>query len=222
MSRQKFQKHAQTRKKMYVHHTKKMWTSVSECTVREFGEKASVLRLLHQRQAQMLQILDRWLVAPSLIASMASAAVSSTIPVDEDNTWPRYLAAGFALTAGILTGISKHMHFSERAESHRRTSMSYAKIYRVVATELALSRSHRTTAAELLRKVRMQLDSVGEDALILDRSIVHRFMLNFENKENICIPEVCNGLKRIAIRIDDDSIDDVHDIDDSTGNDEIA
>lgn len=178
-----------------------MWTTLSENTLREFGEKTSVLRILHMRQSQDLSRWDKYLLVPSVLCSVTSAALSATL--DESVTWAPYCAGGLALIGGIFTSIKQHLRYSERTENHKRAACSYGKIYRLVTTELSLSRQHRTRADELLKKVRHQLDSVSEDAPLIDRNIVNSFMETFDNSDNITLPEVCNGLKRIHVRIAD-------------------
>jgi hypothetical protein len=182
-----------------------MWNSLSESILREFGEKASVLRILHSRQAQNLVKWDRWLLVPSLLCSVSSAAMTTALSMEQDEY--RYTAAVFAFLAAIFTSIKEHLKVAERTEAHKRASAAYGKIYRQVAAELSLARGQRATGRECLTKTRTALDQISEDAPIIDRKIINSFLSSFNNSDNIAIPEICNGLKRIQIRTDDDTAD---------------
>ena len=177
---------------------KSMWSNLSEAIVREFGERASVLRTLHTRQAQSMLWWDRLLFLPSLMCSMTSAAIQTT--ADPESEGWKYAAASLAVIAGMLTATSKHLHLSERAEMHKKVAGHYATTYRLATTELAMDRGSRTSADALLTDMRQKLDTAGADAPIIERRIVNGFMTTFKNPDDIALPEVCNGLKRIKIR----------------------
>ena len=169
-----------------------------ENIVREFGERASVLRTLHLRQAQFLLRVDRWMFLPSIMCSLSSAALQTTTATEDDSV--RWISASLAVCAGMLTATSKHLQLSERSELHKKAADTYAKIYREAASELVLCRSARLSAPDLLAKMRLQLGNTSGEAPLIDRHIVNGFMQSFDNKDNIALPEVCNGLSRIAIR----------------------
>ena len=180
-----------------------MWSDLSETIVREFGERASVLRTLHTRQAQSMLWWDRLLFLPSLMCSMTSAAIQTTAD-PESEEW-KYVAASLAVFAGMLTVTSKHLHLSEQAELHKKVAGYYATTYRLATTELAMDRGSRTCADVLLTDMRQKLDATGADAPIIERRIVNEFMRTFKNPDNIALPEVCNGLNRIKIRTDENT-----------------
>lgn len=175
-----------------------MWNHLTETILREFGEKASVLRILHLRASQRLVMLDRWLLVPALLSSTASAAIGATF--DPENEHWKYIAACLALGSTMLTALNKHMRLSERSDMHRKSASMYGKTYRHITTELAFNRDHRSKADEFLKKVRHSLDVAGEEAPIIERAIVRDFLSEFSNKDSIALPEVCNGLSRIRIR----------------------
>ena len=176
----------------------KMWNNLTETILREFGEKASVLRILHLRASQRLVVMDRWLLIPSLVCSTAAAAIGATF--DPENEHWKYTAASLALGSTMLTAMNKHMRMSERSDMHKKSASMYGKAYRHITTELAFNRDHRSKADEFLKKIRHCLDVAGEEAPLIERCIVRDFLAEFSNKDNIALPEVCNGLSRIRIR----------------------
>ena len=175
-----------------------MWSSVNEGILREFGEKASILRILHLRQSQWLNRMDKWFVLPSLLLGMASAAMQTTMDAEPEHV--KYTSAALSLCSVMLISANKHMKFAERADSHKASSHVYAKTYRFVTTELALDRDTREKPVALLKKVRDQMGFATEHAPLIDRHIVDAFLCTFENPDDISLPEICNGLRRIKIR----------------------
>ena len=175
-----------------------MWNQLTETILREFGEKASVLRILHLRASQRLTVMDRWLLIPALACSTASAAIGATFD-PENESW-KYTAAALALSSTVLTALNKHMRLSERSDLHKKSAGIYGKAYRHITTELAFNRDHRTKADEFLKKIRHSLDVAGEEAPVIERAVVLSFLSEFSNKDDIALPEVCNGLSRIRVR----------------------
>jgi hypothetical protein len=178
-----------------------MWTSLSETILREFGEKASILRILHFRQVQSLTRWERWFLVPSLVASISAATITGTMDIELGHI--RYTAAGLSFLAAACTSIKEHMRFAELAEAHRRAAGTYAKMYRQITTELAMAREQRSDARETLKAIRGQLDQIGEDAPVISRGVVNEFLATFDNQHDIALPEICNGLKRIRVRTTD-------------------
>lgn len=177
------------------------WTDLAETIVRENGERASVMRTLHTIQAQALLHTDRLLFIPSLMCSIASAAIQTTV-VDSDG-W-RYTAAGLAVVAGTLAAANKHLQLSEQSNMHRHAASAYATAHGLATAELALSRSERICAKTLLTDMRQSLDATTKIAPVIDRKIVTEFMRTFENQDDIALPDICNEFKRILIRDDSD------------------
>lgn len=175
-----------------------MWNGFDERVAANFGERASVLRLLHLRSSVRLVHFDRYMMVPSLLCSTASAAISSIAEPESDTM--RYIAAGLALSAGMLVAINKHLKFSERSFAHKRSANAYGKLNRLVTVEMALDRSRRKKSDDLLTKVRHTMDSVTEESPLIEQCVVDNFMSSFSNTENICLPEVCSGLSRIMVR----------------------
>lgn len=187
-----------------------MWNGCDEKVMAEFGERASVLKLLHLRCSQKLTRWDKYIIIPSLLFSTASAAVIST--ADPDNDIIRYTGAAMALLSGMLVAVNKHLKFSERADAHKHTSAVYGKINRHVVVELALTRLHRGKSNDILHKTRSMMDAISEQAPLVSQCVVNDFMKNFTNAHKMSMPDICLGLVPIKIRCDENIDDDTNEL----------
>ena len=186
-----------------------MWTGADEKVLAEFGERASVLKILHGRAAQKLQRFDKYCIIPSLILTTTSAALIAVGEAEDETV--RYLAAAMSLFGGMLVAVNKHLKFSERADSHKHTSSVYGKINRHVIVELALNRGHRGKTTEVLHKIRNMTDTASDEALLINQCIVNDFMKNFTNAHKISMPDICLGLVPIFVNENEDGdAEDIH------------
>lgn len=177
------------------------WNAISENVMKEIGEKSSVLRVLHINTYQQLKWQERLLVIPSLLSSTASAALSTMNSEDDDIM--RYIAGGLALLGATTVAISKHFAFGERSRQHLVVSHAYGKLHRQITAHLSLNRSQRGRPSEVLSKSITTSDNITEEAPTIPRGIVESFMDEFENSQQITLPDICFTFSPIQIRSDE-------------------
>ena len=173
------------------------WTPDLETLVREMGERASVLRILHRIEAARMAKFDAIIVVPSIVIQVVVAGIQGS--PQENWEAPTAFLIACNLSSAALFSLSKYLRFSEKHSEHLLTSLAYGKLYRRISTELATSREHRTEAHTILKIVRETFDNIHDRAPLIPRHTIQNYMRTFDNTENIALPDVCNGLKRIKI-----------------------
>lgn len=177
------------------------WTTDLEVLIRQMGEKASILRILHRMEASRLSRLDAMIVIPSILVQVVSAGVQGA--ADSESSPPSGVLIAINLTSAALFSLSKHMRFTEHATEHQSSSLAYGKLYRRITTELATQRQYRSPAQSMLNVVRDAFDNIYDRAPVIPRRTVSAFMGAFDNNEGIALPDICNGLSSIKITGDE-------------------
>jgi hypothetical protein len=106
-----------------------------------------------------------------------------------------------ALLTAILTTIGSYFAWNRRAEGHRISTLSYAKLYRFLSIEMALPRIERMSPNDLLKYVKTEYDRLSEISPLIPPNIIKDFKDKFSDKKyaEICKPEDTNGLHPIRI-----------------------
>lgn len=104
------------------------------------------------------------------------------------------------LGVAMLTTISSYFAWAKRSESHRIATVSYKKMYRFILVELALARSERMTAKDMLKIVRNECQRMEEISPQISDVIIREFKKKFgSNTHEITKPEITNGLDPIYV-----------------------
>ena len=106
-----------------------------------------------------------------------------------------------ALMTAILSTIGSYFAWNRRAEGHRISTLSYAKLYRFLAIEMALPRNERMTPNDLLKYVKTEYDRLSEISPLIPPNVIRDFKDKFSDEKyaEISKPEDANGLHPIQI-----------------------
>lgn len=78
--------------------------------------------------------------------------------------------------------------------------MSYGKLHRWITIELSLPREQRLAAKHLMKEIRQQIDRLNETSSAIPPDIIADFNKRFKTlKEQIAVPEICNGLHKVDV-----------------------
>jgi len=87
---------------------------------------------------------------------------------------------------------------AELMEAHRIAGVSWGKLQRNIAIELALDPSRRVIQGDFLKLSRAEYDRLIEAGPIIDDSVIKQFNNKFKNYK-VSIPSICNGLDKCSI-----------------------
>ena len=83
-------------------------------------------------------------------------------------------------------------------ESHRSAGVSWSKLGRNIAIELALDPDRRKPNSDFLKLCRAEYDRLIEQSPSIDDDIISQFKSKFKNYET-SKPSICNGLDKCEI-----------------------
>lgn len=176
-----------------------LYTAELEKMFSEEGERAQGLAWLHYQAAEIFLKKNTRLALPiivlSTLAGTASTASTSLFPNPQI---ANVCVGALSIFVGILGTVQAYLRYSQLAETHRMTSISYAKLNKFIQVEMTLNRKDRIRAADLLKMVRDQLERLLETAPPIPPPIVAEFKIRFKDSvANVALPDITNGLRSI-------------------------
>jgi hypothetical protein len=143
-----------------------------------------------------------WIDLPVIILGTLNGAVSvGSESLFGGNPFAPVAVGVVALITAILTTIGSYFAWNRRAEGHRISTLSYAKLYRFLSIEMALPRCERMSPNNLLKYVKTEYDRLSEISPLIPPSVIRDFKVKFSDEKyaEISKPEDVNGLYAIQI-----------------------
>ena len=177
------------------------WTDECEKLLAEWSEKASCYRWLHGRCEKSYQ---RWyycfsipVIILSTLTGAANVGMDSFVP-DENKSMASAIVGGVNIFAGIISTLQNFLKVAELMEAHRIAGVSWGKLQRNIAIELALDPARRVVQSDFLKLSRAEYDRLIEAGPMIDDGIINQFNKKFKNYE-VSVPSICNGLDKCNI-----------------------
>jgi hypothetical protein len=187
---------------------KDVWTDECEELLAEWSEKASCYRWLHGRCEKSYQ---KWyycfsipVIILSTLTGAANVGMDSFVP-QENKSIASAIVGGVNIFAGIVSTLQNFLKVAELMEAHRIAGVSWGKLQRNIAIELALDPKRRVLQTDFLKLSRAEYDRLIEAGPIIDDGIIAQFNKKFKNYE-VSKPSICNGLDKCNIYKIDKSI----------------
>lgn len=190
-----------------------LWTDECEKLLAEWSEKASCYRWLHGRCEKSYQ---RWyycfsipVIILSTLTGAANVGMDSFVP-DESKSLASAIVGGVNIFAGIISTLQNFLKMAELMEAHRIAGVSWGKLQRNIAIELALDPRRRVVQSDFLKLSRAEYDRLIEAGPIIDDGIIKQFNYKFKNYQ-VSVPSICNGLDKCNIYKVDSKLEINHD-----------
>lgn len=178
------------------------WSDTLEQYFSSTGERCNGLAWCHKRAEAHYSKIKTVIELPVIIMGVlnGAASIGSNSLFDD----PKFASIGvgmIALLTAILSTISSYFKWAQRAETHRISSLQYAKLYRFLSVQLGLSRRERISPADMLRYIKDSFDRLAEISPLLPPGVIAEFNAKFETPEykDLSKPEECNGLEAIVV-----------------------
>ena len=130
-----------------------IWTDECEALLAEWSEKASCYRWLHGRCEKSYKNWYYCFSIPVIILSTltgaANVGMDSFVP-PESKSIASAIVGGVNIFAGIISTLQNFLKVAELMEGHRIAGVSWGKLQRNIAIELALDPSRRVSQSDFL------------------------------------------------------------------------
>ena len=176
------------------------WNSQLEKIISDEGERALCFSWLHSKSEKWFSRLSTYITLPVIVLStLAGAGSIGSSTMFDGSPVAGILIGTISLSVATLNTVSSYFGWAKRSESHRIAGASYAKIYRFILIELALPRSERIAAKDMLKIVRDQSDRLHETSPQIPDNIIELFKVTFKDATEVKKPEITNGLDPIYV-----------------------
>lgn len=177
------------------------WNSQLERIISDEGERSLCFVWLHSKSEKWYSKLNNYITLPVITLSTVAGAGSIGSSALFGNSSIANVAIGVvSLGVATLNTISSYFGWAKRSESHRITASTYAKVYRFILIELALPRSERIAAKDMLKIVRDQCDRLQETSPQIPDVVINDFKKHFgTTTPDVKKPEITNGLDPIYV-----------------------
>ena len=177
------------------------WSSGLEKVVKAEGEKALVYSYLHGSSQVVCSWYANALQIPVIILSTLSGTASVGTDLYGGWGYAPVIIGLISILCGVLNTLNSYFAYSKRAEGHRIASLHFAKVHNFILIELALPRTERMAADDLLKVVREQSERLQETSPQLPRSAIAEFKERFGDTADISKPWIANGLDPIEVYV---------------------
>lgn len=175
------------------------WNPTLERYFKEVGEKANCLSWCHKRAEELFSTKTIFIDLPCIIIGSINGFISvgakQIFPGDDMSSL--YIGV-VALFVSLLNTISSYFSWGRRAESHKMSSLNYAKLYRFLSVEMSLPRDERMAAPDLLKYTKTEYDRLSEISPLIPPSVIDTFKSRFK-ATTVALPEETNGLHAVEI-----------------------
>ena len=186
-----------------------VWNKECEDLLAEWSEKASCYRWLHGRCEKNYR---KWyysfsipVIILSTLTGAANVGMDSFVP-QENKSIASAIVGGVNIFAGIISTLQNFLKVAEYMEAHRIAGVSWGKLQRNIAIELALDPCRRVIQSDFLKLSRAEYDRLIEAGPIIDDGVINEFNKKFKNYE-VSVPSICNGLDKCNIYKKDPNIE---------------
>jgi len=177
------------------------WNSQLEKILSDEGERSLCYSWLHDRSEKYYSHLSTAITLPSIVMATLSGSASIGVTALVRDAGIANIAIGIiTLSVAMLTTVSSYFAWAKRSESHRIADITYKKIYKFILIELALPRSERMAAKDMLKIVRDESGRLEETSPQIPDTIIRDFKKKFgETTPDVMKPEITNGLHPIYV-----------------------
>lgn len=177
------------------------WNSQLERILSDEGERCLCYSWLHDRAEKKFTSLHTCITIPSIVlATLSGSASIGTAALINNSNVASIVIGVTTLTVGLLGTISSFFAWAKRSESHRIAAITYKKVYKFLLVELALPRSERMNAKDMLKVVREKTQRLEETCPQVPDAIINMFKRKFSaTTPEVTKPEITNGLHPIYV-----------------------
>lgn len=176
------------------------WNSQLEGILSDEGERALCFTWLHSKSEKHYSRMSTYINLPVIILSTIAGAGSIGTQTLFNGAESANIVIGLiSLSVATLNTVESYFGWTKRSELHRIIGTSYGKIHRFIQIELALPRSERIAAKDMLKIVREQCDRLQETSPQIPDIVISEFKSKFSNTVDVTKPEITNGLHPIHV-----------------------
>jgi hypothetical protein len=179
------------------------WTKEQERLMSEWSDIAMCYRWLHDQSGKLFHRKTLWINLPVIILSTlggtANFGISSVFEDEASKKYASFAIGGISLLAGLMTTIGNYLRYPQLEEAHGGASISWGKLQRLIAVELALHPNDRIDSLDFLKICRAELDRLIEQSPPIPTDPIEEFREKFGHISDLKKPDICGALEHTLV-----------------------
>lgn len=182
------------------------WTREQEELMAGWADIAACYRWMHDRYEKLMTKNNLYITIPvivfSTISGSANFMMNGLLGNDSSQKYAQIGIGVLSMFTGILTTMGNFFRFAQNSESNRVASISWGKLQRQIAVELALHPKERIDSRDFLKITRAELDRLIEQSPPIPDAIIAEFEKEFSTTTSLKKPDIAHGIEHTHIFID--------------------
>ena len=169
------------------------------------AEECESLSILHRNSYEKYNGRSNYINIPVIILS---SAIGFATGIDIGYANMNIILGVSSIFVGIIKSIDTYFQLGKRAESHRLCSLQFQQINKKIQIELALVRSQRVDAKDMMNIIKTDIKNLFDIAPLIDQDVIGSFQNKYgkqipgepgKYKFDAHTPNLCNGLSIVTI-----------------------
>lgn len=180
------------------------WSKEQDQLMADWSDIAGCYRWMHDKAEKIYTAKNMRMTIPVIILSTltgtASVGISSIAGGNEEvQKYLNFGIGGVSLIAAILTTLNNFLRYAQLSESNRVAGVSWGKLQRAIAVELALNPLERMDSLDFLKICRADLDRLIEQSPAIPDDVIASFEREFADNKKLRRPDICHGLDHTRV-----------------------
>ena len=180
------------------------WSKEQDQLMADWSDIAGCYRWMHDKAEKIYTAKNMRMTIPVIILSTltgtASVGISSIAGGnDEVQKYLNFGIGGVSLIAAILTTLNNFLRYAQLSEANRVSGVSWGKLQRSIAVELALNPLERMDSLDFLKICRAELDRLIEQSPAIPDDVIAAFEKEFADNKKLRRPDICHGLDHTRV-----------------------
>ena len=169
------------------------------------AEECESLSILHRNSYEKYNGRSNYINIPVIILS---SAIGFATGIDIGYANMNIILGVGSIFVGIIKSIDTYFQLGKRAESHRLCSLQFQQINKKIQIELALVRSQRVDAKDMMNIIKTDIKNLFDIAPLIDQDVIESFQKKYGHQVvgtpgkytfDAHTPNLCNGLSVVTV-----------------------
>lgn len=160
------------------------------------AEECESLGILHLSSYEKFNRRSNYINIPVIILSSA-IGFATGIDIGYDNM--NIILGVGSIFVGIIKSIDTYFQLQKRAEGHRMCSLQYEQINKKIQIELALDRTERQSAKDMLNIIKTDIKNLQDISPLIDKDIIVDYNKKYGQYTTVKKPNFVNGLSEVFV-----------------------
>ena len=169
------------------------------------AEECESLSILHRNSYEKYNGRSNYINIPVIILS---SAIGFATGIDIGYANMNIILGVSSIFVGIIKSIDTYFQLGKRAESHRLCSLQFQQINKKIQIELALVRSQRVDAKDMMNIIKTDIKNLFDIAPLIDQDVIEAFQKKYGHQVadtpgkytfDAHTPNLCNGLSIVTV-----------------------